>query len=187
MPRTRNWTPQAISEVSQEAATGVDAQAASGTKSTVAFAANHDVIHGAPIVVVVKSLLAADTAYDAAGAITYVGGGAKPVLANKYRILSIRTVRRALRTGNSPDHDLKVEMGDGAASESFTDVVATVDVDSESTLNLPVDRIVINSAATVWSTGRTLRCQQSVAGTTTTGTAEVDFIITMVPTNEAIS
>ena len=186
MPRTRNWNPQAISEVSQEAATGVDAQAASGTRSTVAFAANHDVIMGAPIVVVVKSLLAADTAYDAAGAVTTIGG-TKPVLANKYRIIKIQTIRRALRTGGTPDHDLKVEVGDGAASESFTSVVATVDVDAETTLNSPVDRILVNSAATVWSTGRTLQCQQSVAGSTTTGTAEVDFIITMVPTNEAIS
>jgi hypothetical protein len=77
-------------------------------------------------------------------------------------------------------------MGDGAASESFTDVVADVDIDGD-TVGLPTQRILINSVATVWSSGRTLRCQMGVSGTTTTGTAEIDFILTLVPTNEAIA
>jgi hypothetical protein len=77
-------------------------------------------------------------------------------------------------------------VGDGAASEAFTDAVASVAIDAE-TVGLPAERILVNSVATVWSTGRTLRCQLEVSGTTTAGTADVEFVITLVPTNEAIA
>ena len=186
MPLDRSWNPTQIVTNRQEPNTGVICQKADGTRSSVAYAASNDVIHGKPVVVVIKALSAADVAYDAAGAIHLATAAVKPTLENKYRIIRVETVLRSLRTGNSPDHDLKVQVGDGAASESFTDVVATVDIDSD-TVGLPTTRILVNSAATVWSSGRTLRCQMQVSGTTTTGTAEVDFIITMVPTNEAIS
>jgi hypothetical protein len=184
MPRTEDWTPGVDAQHNQEEATGVITQSAPGTRSTLAYAADDEKIFGAPIKVVVKGLVAADAAYDSAAAIHNVL--VKPTLANKYRITNVETVLRVLRTGGSPDHDIKVEVGDGAASESFTDLVADVDIDGD-TVNLPTQRIVVNAVTTVWSTGRTLRCQMGVSGTTTTGTAEIDFILTMVPTNEAIA
>lgn len=181
-----NAVPHVAVQMNQEANTGVVNQNAPSTRSSVAYAASNDVIHGKPVVVVIKAMGAADVAYDAAGAIHLATLAAKPTLSEKYRILKVETVLRTLRTGGSPDHDLKVQMGDGAASESFTDVVASVDVDSD-TVGLPTGRSVVNTAATVWSSGRTLRAQLSIAGSTTTGTTEFDFIITMVPTNEAIA
>lgn len=184
MPVVKNWTPHVESDFSQEEATGVFTQDAAGTRSSLAFAANDAVMFGAPVTVVVKGIVAADVAYDAAGAIHNVLS--KPTLAKKYRIVDVKTIVRVLRTGGAPDHDVKVQVGDGAASESFTDVVADVDIDSD-TVGLPTERILVNSAATVWSTGRTLRCQLAVSGTTTGATAEVDFVITLVPTNEAIA
>lgn len=184
MPRTENWTPHVDVQHNQETATGVITQGAPGTRSTLAFAASDDKVFGAPVKIVIKGIVAADVAYDAAGAIHTVLS--KPTLANKYRITNVQTIVRSLRTGGTPDHDVKVEVGDGAASEAFTDAVADVDIDAD-TVNLPTERIVVNSVDTVWSTGRTLRCQLAVSGTTTTGTAEVDFVITLVPTNEAIA
>ena len=184
MPVTKDWTPHVESDFSQEGATGVFIQGAVGTRSSVLFAANDDKMFGAPVKVVIKGIVAADVAYDAAGAIHTVLS--KPTLANKYRILSVQTVIRALRTGGTPVHNVKVEVGDGAASEAFTDAVATVAIDAE-TVGLPAQRIMVNAVDTVWSSGRTLRCQLEVSGTTTTGTAEVDFVITLVPTNEAIA
>lgn len=184
MPQTENWTPHVEVHHDQEEATGVITQDAPSTRSSVLFASNDDKLLGAPVKVVIKGIVAADVAYDAAGAIHTVLS--KPTLANKYRIVGVKTIVRVLRTGGSPDHDVKVQVGDGAASESFTDVVADVDIDSD-TVGLPTERILVNSAATVWSTGRTLRCQLAVSGTTTGATAEVDFVITLVPTNEAIA
>lgn len=184
MPTTRDHTPHAVSSVDQEQNTGVFTQGASGTRSSMAFASNNDVLFGAPIKVVVKGIATADVAYDAAGAIHTVLS--KPTLANKYRILSVQRITRSLRTGGTPDHGIKVEVGDGAASESFTDVVADVDIDGD-TAGVPTECVLVNSVDTVWSTGRTLRCQLAVSGTTTTGTAEVDFVITLLPTNEAIA
>lgn len=184
MPTTRNWTPHVVSEVSQESATGVFTQGAAGTRSSVAYAANDDKMFGAPVVAMIKAKATADVAYDAAGAIHTVLS--KPTLANKYRIASIQAIVRSLRTGGSPDHHVKVQVGDGAASESFTDVAATTDIDGF-TVGQPTELALTNSAATVFSTGRSLRCQVEVAGTTTTGTTEVDFVITLVPTLEAIA
>ena len=184
MPQTKNWTPHVESDTSQEEATGVFTQNAAGTRSDLAFAANDAVMFGAPITVVVKGIVAADVAYDAAGAIHTVLS--KPTLANKYRISSVQTVARVFRTGGTPVHNVKVEVGDGAASEAFTDAVASVDITAE-TVGLPAQRIMVNSVDTVWSSGRTLRCQLEVSGTTTGATAHVDFVITLVPTNEAIA
>ena len=105
MPRTENWTPHVDVQHNQEGATGVIAQNAPSTRSTLAFAASGDVMFGAPVKVVIKGIVAADVAYDAAGAIHTVLS--KPTLANKYRILSVKTITRVLRTGGTPDHDIK--------------------------------------------------------------------------------
>jgi hypothetical protein len=184
MPITREWTPHVDVQHDQEEATGVITQNAPSTRSELAFAASGDRLFGAPVKVVIKGIVAADVAYDAAGAIHTVLS--KPTLANKYRILSVQTVARVFRTGGTPVHNVKVEVGDGAESESFADAVASVDITAE-TVGLPAQRIMVNAVDTVWSTGRTLRCQLEVSGTTTGATAEIDFILTLVPTNEAIA
>ena len=172
--------PQKSTLVNEEAELGVLVQDANTTKSTPAFAADEDKIFGTPIVLVLKHLIAADVAYDAAGAIVNAAG-TKTVLGQSYRILSVETNIRVLRTGGTPDHDFKLEMGDGAASEVFASTVATVDIDAEA-LNTPIQRILVPAEA-VWATGTTLRSQVAVSGVTTGATAELDVVITLIPTN----
>jgi hypothetical protein len=155
-------------------------QDAVSTKSTVAYSADEDKIYGSPIMVVLKHKAVADQAYDSAAAIVNVAGS-KPVLSQKYRIVQIKTVMRSLRTGGAPDHDFKLELGDGAASESFNSVVASVDTDGD-TQDTDVVRIIVPAYA-VWTTGCTLRSQLAVSGSTTTGTTEWDVFLTLLPTN----
>ena len=164
----------------QEAALGVMAQDAVSTKSTVAFSADSDEIIGVPIMVVLKHKATADQAYDSAAAIVNVAGS-KPVLGQKYRVVQVKTVMRSLRTGGTPDHDLKLELGDGAASEAFNSVVATVDCDAD-VADTDTVRIIVPAYA-VWNTGCTLRSQLQVSGSTTTGTSEFDVFLTLLPTN----
>lgn len=180
MARDYESVPHVAVHVDQEAALGVMAQDAVSTRSTVAFSADKDKIIGTPIVVVLKHKATADQAYDSGGAIVNVAGS-KPVLGQKYRIVAVKTVLRTLRTGGTPDHDFKFQLGDGASSEAFSDVVASIDVDSD-TANTDMPQIIVPAQA-VWSTGKTLRSQLAISGSTTTGTTEFDVILTLVPTN----
>ena len=178
MARDYESVPHVAVHVDQEAVLGVMAQDAVSTKSTVVFSADEDKIFGTPIQVVLKHKTTTAQAYDSAGAIVNVAGS-KPVLGQKYRIVAVKTVMRTLLTGTSTDNDWKLEMGDGAASESFNSVVATVDVDAD-VANTDTTRIIVPAYA-VWSTGNTLRSQYSAVGDA--GTAEFDVFITLVPTN----
>jgi hypothetical protein len=180
MARDYESVPHVAVHVDQEAALGVMAQDAVSTKSTVAYSADEDKIFGAPIMVVLKHKATADQAYDSAAAIVNVAGS-KPVLSQKYRIVEVKTVMRSLRTGGTPDHDLRLELGDGAASEAFADAVATVDVDTD-VANTDMVRIIVPAYA-VWNTGCTLRSQLQVSGSTTGATAEFDVFVTLLPTN----
>jgi hypothetical protein len=127
---------------------------------------------------VCKHLYAADTAYDAAGAIIKVGGD-KPVRNTSYRIVKIDTVIRVKRTGGTRASATKVQVGDGAASEAFADVVASV-VDTGAVVNTPTSQILVN-AETIINTGETIRVQHELSGVTTTGTEELDTYIYVIP------
>lgn len=158
---------------------GLVVQDAESTRSSETFSSDNDQQFGLVHVWRVKAKATADQAYDAAAAITNVFGGTKIARNEKWRIIGVRTSLRSLRTGGAPDHDLKVEAGDGASSEAFTALVATVDIDGD-TVNLPTERILV-AAETILLTGETLRVQFQVSGTTTTGTAEVDVDILAMP------
>lgn len=158
---------------------GLIVQDSESTKSSVAFSSDDDQQFGELQVWRIKMKAAADQAYDAAAAITNVFSGTKIARHGSFRIIGVRTTLRVLRTGGAPDHDMKVETGDGAASETFADLVATVDVDGD-TINLPTERALVN-AETILLTGETLRVQMQVSGTTTTGTAEMDVDILVMP------
>lgn len=158
---------------------GLIVQDPESTRSSEAFSSDDEQQFGPVHVWRVKMIAAADQAYDAAAAITNVFGSTKIARNETWRIIGVRTILRSLRTGGTPDNDLKIEAGDGAASETFSDLVATVDIDGD-TINLPTERVLVD-AETVLLTGETLRCQLSVSGTTTGATTEVDVDILAVP------
>lgn len=158
---------------------GLRTQDGDSTRSSHTFSADDDQQFGHVQCWRIKCKAAADQAYDAAAAITNVFGSTKLARNEKYRIIAVRTTLRELRTGGTPDHDLKVQIGDGAASETFADLVATVDFDGD-TVNLPTERILVN-AETILLSGETIRVQLQVSGTTTTGSTEVDVDILAIP------
>jgi hypothetical protein len=166
--------------VNQDAAAhGLMVQSPESTRSSNTFSADDDQQFGALEVWSVKCKAVADQAYDAPAAITNVFGGTKVARSQSYRIIGIRSTIRSLRTGGTPDHDLKVEAGDGAASEAFSDLVADVDIDGD-TAGLPTERILV-TAETILLTGETLRVQIGISGTTTTGTTDIDVDILAIP------
>ena len=158
---------------------GLRTQDGDSTRSSHTFSVDDDQQYGHVQCWRIKCSAAADQAYDAAAAITNVFGSTKLSRNEKYRIIGVRTTLRSLRTGGAPDHDLKVQTGDGAVSEVFADLVATVDIDAD-TANLPTERILVG-AETILLSGETIRVQLAVSGTTTTGTAEVDVDILAIP------
>lgn len=84
---------------------------------------------------------------------------------------------RSLRTGGAPDHDVTLELGDGAASEAYS-TIGTADVDS-STVDLATNGLIDDANALI-AADKTIRAKLVVSGTTTTGTAELDvFVIAM--------
>lgn len=180
MSRDYDTVPHVPVHVTQEVGTGLMTQDAKSTKATVAFDVDKATIFGHEILVVLKHKATADQAVASAGAVVDPLG-TKQARNEKYRIVRIETIVRSLRTGGTPDHDWKLTHGDGAASESFTDIVASADVDSDST-TVPVNRAVAIAQA-VLLTGETLRSDFAVSGSTTTGTSEFDVYIWLVPVN----
>jgi hypothetical protein len=167
--------------LSENMGSGIYAQTAATLTNTATFNAHGDMANGILECWVVRAESAADVAYDAAGAIANVFGATKQVRTGKYRILRIDVVLRALRTSaGTADHDVKVQKGNGAASESFSDVVASVDIDGY-TINVPTNQTVV-VAQTLLATGETLRCQLAVSGSTNGGNADVEFHIYAIPT-----
>lgn len=180
MPVTEEMNPGGTTPLRQDASShGLIVQGPTSTRSSETFSSDDDQQFGPVHVWRVKMTAAADQAYDAAAAITNVFGSTKIARNETWRIIGVRITLRVLRTGGSPNHEVKVQTGNGAATEVFTDLVATRDIDGY-TVNLPVEEIVVN-AETVLLTGETIRCQFKVSGTTTTGTAEVDVDILAVP------
>lgn len=180
MPRSESTTPGSEVTHSQERdSTGLLTQGGTGTRATPTFSADDDQTYGQVECWAVKCVTVADTAqaYDAAAAITNVFGSTKVARTNSYRILRVETSLRSLLGGSSTDNDLKVQAGNGAASESFADLVASVDIDSD-TVNLPISRILVK-AETILLTGETLRVQYSAVGDS--GTGEVDVYIYAIP------
>lgn len=178
MPRVETAIAGRDVQHSQELSTGLLTQKGDGSNSTTVFNADETVQYGQVQCWDVKALGSADQAYDSAAAIVNVDGS-KPTRNCKYRIIKIETQLNVLRTGGTPDHDLKVQKGDGAASEAFSDVVATVDFDGD-TVGLPTNRTLV-PAQCLLSSGETLRCQFQISGSTTTGTGEVEFHIFVIP------
>ena len=168
-----------VTHSQERTSSGLLTQGGLGTRSTDTFSADDDQQFGTLQVWRVKCKATADQAYDAAAAITNVFGSTKVARDSKYRIVGVRTTVRSKRTGGVPDHGVKVQAGDGAASEAFADVVATVDLDAD-VVNLPIERALV-PAETLLLTGESLRVQLLVAGSTNAGTAEVDVDILAIP------
>lgn len=162
----------------QETGTGVLTQTGVSTNSTPTFSANEDAFYGSVQCWCVKSLSTADQAYDSAAAIVNLFGTTKVARNTKYRIIKVDTVIRQKRTGGTRASATKVQAGDGAASETFADLVVSV-VDTANVANTPMSQILVN-AETILLSGETLRIQHEVSGSTT-GTEELDVYIYAVP------
>lgn len=164
-------------EENQEAVTGVKSQNGESTKGTILFNADETKKFGPTQVWIGKIKQTADVAYDAAGAVFDILG-TKPTLAKRYRVVNVAVRVVSFRTGGTPDHDVKVQLGDGAASEAFADIAPTIDIDGFTVGTLTSIPVTGNEVIT---TGKTLRLQFQISGSTTTGTAEIEFHITVIP------
>ena len=94
------------------------------------------------------------------------------------RVLSAYFFQRSLRTGGTPDHDITLRKGDGAASESFS-TIGTADFDGATTDTqtfLTIDDANFDIAA-----NGSLDLNLVVGGTTTGGTALIDVVVVVTP------
>lgn len=168
-----------VTHEQEPSTTGLLVQGGNGTSSSPRFSADEDQQFGNVQCWIIKNLGTADQAYDSAAAIVNVFGGTKLARNNKYRIIKIDTVIRQKRTGGTRASATKVQKGDGAASEAFSDLVASV-VDTANVVDTPMSQILVK-AQTLLSSGETLRVQHEVSGSTTTGTEELDVYIYAIP------
>ena len=83
------------------------------------------------------------------------------------------------RTGGTPANTIKLQRGDGAATEVFTDLTATVDTDAATAGDRKDFTAVVDAQAT-FSRGNTLRIVHVVGGTTTTGSDVVEVFVEFV-------
>jgi hypothetical protein len=118
-----------------------------------------------------EAVTATAQALNSAAAITNVFGTTKVARSCKYRIVKVETVIRVKHAGASADNKCVVETGNGAASETFADLVASVDMDSD-TVDLPTNRAIV-AAECILLTGETLRVQYITVGNSTAGELEV--------------
>jgi hypothetical protein len=171
----------AQADQSKEASTGVLTQlATSAAPNTPTFSADGDMQHGQLQTWMLRVVKAADGAFDDPATITNFFGGTKKARANKYRFVKVGTMLHSLRTGGVPDHDLKIEIGDGAEPEVFTTLLGDFDIDGDT------PEQINNRNASAWgaefiSSGQTLRAQLAVSGSTTTGVADICVMINVVP------
>lgn len=179
MPLTESTVVGRDVEIVQEKASGLRTQKANTTTGDAAYAAHGEQQSGVLQCLVIRTHAAADAAYDAAGAIANFYGTTKGVRNEKYRIVKIDTVIRVKRTGGTRASASKVQKGDGAASEAFSDVVASV-VDTANVVDTPMSQILV-AAQTLLSSGETLRVQHEVSGSTTTGTEQFECYVYLLP------
>ena len=92
------------------------------------------------------------------------------------RIVDIVYYLRTLRTGGTPDHDIRIFAGDGAASEAFTAITDSLDIDGV-TPDAPTRFGTLDDAETDIGLNKSLRAQLIVGGTTTTGAALVEVCV----------
>jgi hypothetical protein len=149
------------------------------TKNTATFSADGDGQYGAVQVWMIKIKKVADVAFDA-GVLNFFAG-TKLARSESYRIVKLSTVLHELRTGGTPDHDIKLELGDGAGPEVFTTIAGPFDVDSDTPAAI-MNRALANvDTAELIPTGVTLRINPEVSGVTTTGTFEMDVYLHVIP------
>lgn len=109
-------------------------------------------------------------AADGTSTITFLNKDAT----HKRRIVAIGYYLRTERTGGTPDTDLTVSVGDGAASEAFS-TVGTVDLDGDALDTLTF--LTVNDANQLIDVNKSLKSELVVGGTTTGGTALLDVYV----------
>jgi hypothetical protein len=158
---------------------GLRVQNGESSRGSHTFSVDEDQQFGQVQCWILKNLGTADQAYDSAAAIVNVFGGSKLSRNEKYRLIKIDTVIRQKRTGGTRASATKVQKGDGAVSEAFSDLVASV-VDTGDVVDTLMSQILVK-AQTLLSSGQTLRVQHEVGGSTTTGTEELDVYLYAIP------
>lgn len=174
MPLNTQFIAGRTSEVKQEVPTGLLVQDPTSTQGSSTFNADGDVQFGTPIFMSSYHKLSAD------GASTVLILN-KPTLNFKYRIVRAWAVVRTLRTGGTPDHKIDLKKGDGAASESFNAIATQLDVETASLAADTVSDFILTDAQNVIESGKSLQAVLTVAGSTDTGTAEVEVCVLAVP------
>lgn len=160
--------------VNADAVMGVLQQNAESTDSALARTTGL-LQYGVPIVVRTTHSTAADGTVSVS-----VFSKNSPV---KYAIVDALYYMRSHRTGGTPAHTIKMEHGDGAASESFNDITDTADCDAAAsgTVDQPYRFGTVSDAYDTISAGESLKVTLVVAGTTTTGTTLCDVYIVLLP------
>lgn len=173
--------PHRKNEVTQNEVTGVFSHEASGTRSSTTFSAHGDKQFGQMEVWIAKAKITASAATLVTTNLDVLG--TKPVLPTSYRIVKIETVGHSLQTGTTPDHKLTIQKGDGGATETFSDIVAQVDLDGDTDETL-IWRPLMVAAQLLVESGKTLRLSYAItAGAGFAGTFESDTYFYVIPAN----
>jgi hypothetical protein len=144
---------------------GVIQQNAGSTDgSTVARTTSDFVQYGTPVVLTASATLAA----DGTDTVTIFDANC-PV---KYRVIDVIFYVRSLRTGGSPAHT--VQLTDG--TNGITDAV-----DADITVDLPTRPGTLIDTYDTLDVGDTLEFALVCGGTTTTGTALAEVVVTLLP------
>lgn len=162
MPLDTQHRMGTVTEFKPDSKTGVITQNPESTESGSGLTTHGTVVYGTPFVMtgIVK---------QTADGTAYVNFFSKDC-PHKLLILDAWVYTRTYRTGGTPNHTIKLEHGDGAASESFNDITDTVDLD-DATTDAPTRFGTLSDAYTTIASNKSLRATAVVGGTTTAGTA----------------
>jgi len=159
-----------------DAVMGVIQQNAESTDSSLTRV-DADLQFGVPILVraTIKEA-AADGAHEA------------PIFAKncpeKYHIADAWYIMRSHRTSaGTITHTIKLEHGDGAASESFNDITDAADCDAaaEGVVDQPYRWGTVSDAYDTISAGESLKATCTIGGTSNDGTTLVDVYVLLMP------
>lgn len=142
----------------------IQQNAGSTSGSTSARTGSDFVQYGVPVTVTATATLAA----DGTDTVTIFNADC-PV---KYRIIDVTFYVRSLRTGGTPAHTVKL-------TDGTNDITDTVDADV--TVNAPTKAGTIDDAYDTIAADGTLKLVFVCGGTTTTGTALLEAVVTLLP------
>jgi len=189
MPRTEQSITGRVNEVDQDSVTGLMTQDPDSTNSTLGgLAVNDDVAVGTPFTLIRRIKTAAELKTPT----TYTANFFSKNAPFKFRVVGIRfqvqTIDVAHFTdGDGGNLDLTVHHGDGAASESFNDILADQVLDDDYATgtagSYPSSTVAVDPDYCTVDTGESLRAQliadpdDTISGGAGADSVEVDVIM----------